>query len=42
VLIELFTTLAQDRTVFFTSYDATLAQACHATIVSFADLARGV
>jgi ABC-2 type transport system ATP-binding protein len=41
VLIELFTTLAQDRTVLFTSYDAALAQACSATIVSFADLAGG-
>jgi ABC-2 type transport system ATP-binding protein len=39
VLIELFTTLAQDRTVLFTSYDAALAQACNATSVSFADLA---
>jgi ABC-2 type transport system ATP-binding protein len=41
VLIELFTTLAQDRTVLFTSYDAALAQACLATVVSFADLASG-
>jgi ABC-2 type transport system ATP-binding protein len=41
VLIELFTTLARDRTVFFTSYDETLAQACEATIVSFADLSSG-
>jgi ABC-2 type transport system ATP-binding protein len=41
VLIELFTTLAQDHTVLFTSYDAALAQACQATIVSFADLASG-
>jgi ABC-2 type transport system ATP-binding protein len=38
VLIELFTTLAKDRTVLFTSYDAALAQACNATSVSFADL----
>ncbi|MGA7778621.1 MAG: ATP-binding cassette domain-containing protein [Paraburkholderia sp.] len=41
VLIELFTTLAKDRTVLFTSYDAALAVACNATSVSFADLAGG-
>jgi ABC-2 type transport system ATP-binding protein len=41
VLVELFTSLARSHTVLFTSYDAALAQACGATTVSFADLARG-
>lgn len=40
VLFELFKTLAQSRTVLFTSYDAAIAQACDATTISFADLAR--
>ncbi|MFM0200817.1 ATP-binding cassette domain-containing protein [Paraburkholderia fungorum] len=38
VLIDLFRTLAQNRTVFFSSYDAAFAQACEAKTISFADL----
>jgi ABC-2 type transport system ATP-binding protein len=41
VLIDLFKTLAQDRTVFFSSYDMALTQACNATTISFTDL-RGL
>ncbi|RFU48979.1 ABC transporter ATP-binding protein [Paraburkholderia sp. DHOC27] len=41
VLIDLFTSLAGNCTVLFTSYDAALAQACGATAISFADLAGG-
>jgi heme-transporting ATPase len=40
VLIDLFTTLGKDRCVFFSSHDPDLTEACHATTVSFADLAR--
>ncbi|WP_206998904.1 ATP-binding cassette domain-containing protein [Trinickia mobilis] len=39
VLVELFTTLARDRTVFFCSHDAAFVQACSAKTISFADLA---
>lgn len=38
VLIDLFNTLAQDRVVFFSSYDTALMQGCHARIITFADL----
>jgi ABC-2 type transport system ATP-binding protein len=40
VLIDLFNALAEDRTVFFASYDMALAQACNAKTISFADLAN--
>jgi ABC-2 type transport system ATP-binding protein len=40
VLADLFRSLAQSRTVFFTSYDTALTEACEAMSVSFADLAR--
>ncbi|NML30315.1 ABC transporter ATP-binding protein [Paraburkholderia antibiotica] len=40
VLAELFRTLGTTRTVFFTSYDDAFTQACAATCISFADLAR--
>ena len=39
VLIDLFKTFAQDRTVFFCSHDIALAQACDARMIRFADLA---
>jgi heme-transporting ATPase len=38
VLIELFRTLGEDRTVFFSSYDMAFTQACNAKTISFADL----
>ena len=38
VLIDLFTTLAKDRTVFFASHDMALTRGCNATTLSFADL----
>ena len=38
VLIDLFKTLAEDRTVFFSSYDMALARACNAKMISFEDL----
>jgi heme-transporting ATPase len=38
VLIDLFKTLAEDRAVFFSSYDPELAIACEAKAISFADL----
>ncbi|AXL50042.1 multidrug ABC transporter ATPase [Paraburkholderia caffeinilytica] len=38
VLVELFKTLAETRTVFFSSYDAAFTQACEAKTVGFADL----
>jgi heme-transporting ATPase len=38
VLIDLFKTLAEDRTVFFSSYDVALTRACNAKEISFADL----
>lgn len=41
VLAELFRTLGKTRTLFFTSYDEGFTQACEATRVCFADLARG-
>jgi ABC-type multidrug transport system ATPase subunit len=40
VLADLFRSLATTRTVFFTSYDAALTEACQATSVDFAGLAR--
>jgi ABC-type multidrug transport system ATPase subunit len=40
VLAELFAALGTTRTVFFTSYDEDFAQACGATSIGFADLAR--
>ncbi|MFL9932321.1 ATP-binding cassette domain-containing protein [Paraburkholderia sp. RL18-103-BIB-C] len=40
VLADLFKSLASTRTVFFTSYDAALTQACEATSVDFTGLAR--
>jgi len=40
VLVDLFTTLAQTRTVFFSSYDEAFTQACAAKSITFADLAR--
>jgi heme-transporting ATPase len=42
VLIELFKTLAQDRTVFFSSYDMALTRACNAKTISFSDLRANV
>jgi ABC-2 type transport system ATP-binding protein len=42
VLIDLFNALGKDRTVFFSSYDEALTQACKATMISFADLEVGV
>ncbi|MBN3785840.1 ABC transporter ATP-binding protein [Burkholderia sp. Ac-20353] len=38
VLMDLFRTLAQDRVVFFSSYDPKLAQGCGARTINFADL----
>jgi ABC-2 type transport system ATP-binding protein len=38
VLVDLFKTLAADRTVFFSSHDLALARACEAKITHFADL----
>jgi heme-transporting ATPase len=38
VLIDLFKTLAEDRAVFFSSYDPELALACEAKVTSFEDL----
>ena len=38
VLIDLFRTLAKDRTVFFASHDMTLTRGCDAKTLSFADL----
>jgi ABC-type multidrug transport system ATPase subunit len=38
VLVDLFKTLAQTRTVFFSSYDSAFTQACEAKTISFADL----
>ena len=40
VLVDLFRSLARTRTVFFTSYDAVLTEACEATSVDFAGLAK--
>lgn len=42
VLVDLFKTFAQDRTVFFCSHDAALTQACGAKAINFADLAAPV
>jgi len=42
VLIDLFKTLGEDRTVFFSTYDDALAQACNAKMIGFADLGVGV
>ena len=42
VLAELFRTLGKTRTLFFTSYDEGFTQACEATSICFADLARGI
>jgi heme-transporting ATPase len=41
VLAELFATLAEDRLVFFTSYDEQLVRASKAKVVSFDDLEAG-
>lgn len=38
VLVDLFKTLAETRTVFFSSYDPAFVQACEAKTVGFADL----
>jgi heme-transporting ATPase len=38
VLIDLFRTLGEDRTVLFSSYDVDFTQACSAKMISFADL----
>lgn len=40
VLVDLFKTLAQTRTVFFSSYDEVFTNACEARSVNFADLGR--
>ncbi|WP_025602465.1 ABC transporter ATP-binding protein [Burkholderia sp. WSM2230] len=40
VLVDLFTTLGQTRTVFFSSYDEAFTEACAAARISFADLAQ--
>jgi ABC-type multidrug transport system, ATPase component len=40
VLVDLFKTLAQTRTVFFSSYDEVFTNACEARSVDFADLGR--
>ncbi len=40
VLVDLFTTLAQTRTVFFSSYDEAFTEACAAKRITFADLAQ--
>jgi ABC-type multidrug transport system ATPase subunit len=40
VLVDLFTTLAQTRTVFFSSYDEAFTEACAASRITFADLAQ--
>ncbi|HEX7935893.1 MAG TPA: ATP-binding cassette domain-containing protein [Paraburkholderia sp.] len=40
VLVDLFPTLAQTRTVFFSSYDDAFSDACEAKRLTFADLAR--
>jgi heme-transporting ATPase len=42
VLIDLFKMLGEDRTVFFSSYDADFTQACGAEMISFAELVDGV
>jgi ABC-2 type transport system ATP-binding protein len=41
VLIDLFTTLTEDRTFFFSSYDTAFTEACRAKTISFADLGAG-
>ncbi|WGS54054.1 ATP-binding cassette domain-containing protein [Paraburkholderia sp. D15] len=38
VLVDLFRSLGETRTVFFSSYDAAFTEACKATRVRFADL----
>jgi ABC-2 type transport system ATP-binding protein len=40
VLVELFRTLAGDRTVFFSSYDSALVRACDARMIGLAELGR--
>jgi ABC-type multidrug transport system ATPase subunit len=40
VLVDLFKTLAQTRTVFFSSYDEVFTDACEARSINFADLGR--
>jgi ABC-2 type transport system ATP-binding protein len=42
VLIDWFKTLAEDRTVFFSSYDTALIEACNAQTITFADLGMSV
>ncbi|CAG4894435.1 ABC transporter ATP-binding protein [Paraburkholderia gardini] len=40
VLIDLFKTLSQSRTVFFSSYDVDFSRACEARTISFAALGK--
>lgn len=40
VLVDLFKTLAQTRTVFFSSYDEVFTNACEARSVNFAELGK--
>lgn len=40
VLVDLFKTLAQTRTVFFSSYDTVFTDACEARSINFADLGK--
>lgn len=42
VLIDLFNTLAKDRTVFFSSHDLKLTRDCDARVTRFVDLGRQV
>jgi ABC-2 type transport system ATP-binding protein len=42
VLVDLFKTLGEDRTVFFSSYDEDFTQACSAKMISFAELGVGI
>ena len=42
VLVELLKTLAEDRTIFFSSYDLAFTRACNAKTISFADLGMSV
>jgi ABC-2 type transport system ATP-binding protein len=42
VLVDLFKTLGEDRTVFLSSYDVDFTQACSAKMISFAELGVGV
>jgi heme-transporting ATPase len=42
VLVDLFKTLAEDRTVFFSSYDLVFTRACNAKAITFSDLGMSV